>query len=85
MITCRAPRGARGLKPRGMKGIIRRRRRAPRGARGLKLRPNRTLRQLARSRPAWGAWIETRRVGYYGDPPHKSRPAWGAWIETPFV
>ena len=34
-----------------------------------------------RSRPAWGAWIETQSAeSVHGQ--RQSRPAWGAWIET---
>src|ERR1035437_5072707 len=33
--------------------------RAPRGARGLKLPKDGTIRTHHRSRPTWGAWIET--------------------------
>ena len=32
------------------------------------------------SRPAWGAWIEMYRLGFYFWA-LMSRPAWGAWIE----
>ena len=34
-----------------------------------------------KSRPAWGAWIETL-LGWPGSGVSMSRPAWGAWIET---
>ena len=40
-----------------------------------------TIFQKGMSRPAWGAWIETRyNVNAFFE--ILSRPAWGAWIET---
>ena len=55
--------------------------RAPHGARGLKQLEHDVQWLMAQSRPAWGAWIETKpdetTVDYA-----ESRPAWGAWIET---
>ena len=55
--------------------------RAPHGARGLKQRVDDALQFLLESRPAWGAWIETRYSLLYICA-SSSRPAWGAWIET---
>ena len=59
LICRRAPHGARGLKLDAR--ILRRRirRRAPHGARGLKLTKDGRFRDIHKSRPAWGAWIET--------------------------
>ena len=56
-------------------------RRAPHGARGLKLLAYRGEGSGGRSRPAWGAWIETLE-GVLRKICNGSRPAWGAWIET---
>ena len=56
-------------------------RRAPHGARGLKQLVWRLCRLGLRSRPAWGAWIETP-IAMRRDGVIVSRPAWGAWIET---
>src|ERR1019366_4671096 len=54
-------------------------RRAPRGARGLKHHEQSQHRRDAKSRPTWGAWIETitskSKLSAY-----LSRPTWGAWI-----
>ena len=59
--TGRAPHGARGLKHGEVDKVKVAMSRAPHGARGLKLcRANVNL-GLSPSRPAWGAWIETRR------------------------
>src|ERR1035437_5189361 len=55
--------------------------RAPRGARGLKHEFGGVDPQCLKSRPTWGAWIETGhdlRFGRFAS----SRPTWGAWIET---
>ena len=57
----RAPHGARGLKQEEMQGLANERGRAPHGARGLKRDWRRRRLQKLRSRPAWGAWIETNR------------------------
>ena len=40
-----------------------------------------SLRYVAKSRPAWGAWIETSKENPQSGQ-RQSRPAWGAWIET---
>ncbi len=56
--------------------------RAPRGARGLKQQYHSGGGALKRSRPARGAWIETRQFAR-GRQHLWSRPARGAWIETP--
>ena len=37
--------------------------RAPHGARGLKRRCDGRLHAIGESRPAWGAWIETEKLG----------------------
>ncbi len=56
--------------------------RAPHGARGLKLLIGEVAAQQGRSRPARGAWIETRRELMVMSVALESRPARGAWIET---
>jgi len=57
--ACRAPRGARGLKPNRTRERDLVAGRAPRGARGLKLQVVVILDGQLQSRPARGAWIET--------------------------
>ena len=64
-MQSRAPHGARGLKHYGMDGNDFGFSRAPHGARGLKLVwYNNHVRKLE-SRPARGAWIETKTQGVY--------------------
>ena len=77
----RAPHGARGLKLLPPVHDMRHRRRAPHGARGLKHNDNWLCPIVGWSRPARGAWIETR-YAVNGDGHAVSRPARGAWIET---
>ena len=55
--------------------------RAPHGARGLKQSYETPIAVYDRSRPARGAWIETRRK-WKMKVIVRSRPARGAWIET---
>ena len=55
--------------------------RAPHGARGLKHEYAHPLDGESGSRPARGAWIETKTEGSVGRM-LQSRPARGAWIET---
>ena len=59
----RAPHGARGLKQKNHYILHIALRRAPHGARGLKPHDPPTTKLPQRSRPAWGAWIETPRPG----------------------
>ena len=81
-ISCRAPHGARGLKQDVRDIGLRYRGRAPHGARGLKPVCTAGVYAGLRSRPAWGAWIETRTPPARRCKAQTSRPAWGAWIET---
>ena len=77
----RAPHGARGLKLLSLGAELRKYRRAPHGARGLKQAYWCYVSVACLSRPARGAWIETRRR--QGRSLNRgSRPARGAWIET---
>ena len=78
----RAPHGARGLKLTRLVNAGGQERRAPHGARGLKHGQRHGLLRGRRSRPAWGAWIETRWATRGTSSWQWSRPAWGAWIET---
>ena len=76
--SCRAPHGARGLKLHGVDVGEPLYRRAPHGASGLKPVASCQRSPNAKSRPAWGAWIETlsRRslmVGIPGRAPHGAR------------
>src|ERR1700722_8284005 len=57
--VCRAPRGARGLKPSTGESFTCLKGRAPRGARGLKHLHKLRLQLRGTSRPTRGAWIET--------------------------
>ena len=59
-ISGRAPHGARGLKHRLRRVGRPRRGRAPHGARGLKQEGPAAAQRGPASRPARGAWIETR-------------------------
>ena len=59
-FCCRAPHGARGLKLAALLAALQSVRRAPHGARGLKHDGLLDSREAVRSRPARGAWIETR-------------------------
>ena len=56
----RAPHGARGLKQKLVEMLKLSGGRAPHGARGLKLMPGTEDQHYTVSRPARGAWIETR-------------------------
>ena len=74
----RAPHGARGLKHSGVDLGYAAGSRAPHGARGLKHFGKNFMRLRDKSRPARGAWIETRmRVRWSGSPscraPHGAR------------
>ena len=60
MKSCRAPLGARGLKHPTALGSTAWTGRAPLGARGLKLANTDSSLREVESRPARGAWIETR-------------------------
>ena len=55
--------------------------RSPHGERGLKFVQNDIEREIVESLPAWGAWIEIKRIASVVDAKYKSLPAWGAWIE----
>src|SRR6266404_1764244 len=81
VLRRRAPRGARGLKRVQLDIAEKLVGRAPRGARGLKLMRRTQTFAERWSRPARGAWIETRSAQH--QPWYRrSRPARGAWIET---
>ena len=75
---CRAPHGARGLKPVAEELMPEINGRAPHGARGLKLAHGKKSIYHGRSRPARGAWIETSssacvRMMRGGRAPHGAR------------
>ena len=73
----RAPHGARGLKSVLRKVRLLVSRRAPHGARGLKYLAYAGKQSYARSRPAWGAWIEIIS-GWTSDRLGESRAPHGA-------
>ena len=63
----RAPHGARGLKSYLLGNGVTFAGRAPHGARGLKFHVDVSKKLITKSRPAWGAWIEIQKQGFYGD------------------
>ena len=73
-ISCRAPRGARGLKSPFGGHRLAASGRAPRGARGLKFPPLLNVIPDALSRPSRGAWIEIRTFPYSRRHPLRRAP-----------
>ena len=85
LFCCRAPHGARGLKPRRNEGAKEVKGRAPHGARGLKLNLAYPAMALQIGRAPHGArGLKPANPSMYGSCV-RSRPAWGAWIETLFA
>ena len=79
--VCRAPHGARGLKPLAPVPVAARAPSRPAWGAWIETGHSRPDARPARSRPAWGAWIETNTLQVETGS-IESRPAWGAWIET---